>query len=136
MEIKHIEDRTVEELMTHGVVTVPESAKVIDVIRILSEGRIHAVVVVDKKCMCCAAGVVSEIDIPKAFGRDLGEVTAKEIMSSPVRSIDAKASINDAAKIMRENGFERLVILDENNFPRGIISVTDIIREIETSYFK
>jgi CBS domain-containing protein len=126
--MKHIEDKKVRDLMTYGVVTVPEYAKVINVIRILNEGHVHGVIVVGKEGK--ASGVVSEIDISKAFGRDLDEVTAEEIMSKPVKTIDINATINEAAKIMREGGFDRLVILDKNDFPRGLLSVTDIIKEI------
>ena len=132
--MKHIEDKKVRDLMTYGVVTVPEYAKVINVIKILTEGYVHGVVVVGKEGK--AAGVISEIDISKAFGQDLEEVAAKEIMSKPARTIDINATVGDAAKTMREGGFDRLIILDKNGFPRGIISVTDIIREIKTSFFK
>ena len=131
--MKHIEDKKVNELMTHGVVTVPEYAKVINVIKILTEGYVHGVVVVGKEGT--ASGVVSEIDISKAFGHDLGVVTAAEIMSKPVKTIDMNATAGEAAKIMREKGIDRLVILDKNGFPKGILSVTDIIREITASYF-
>ncbi len=132
--MEHVEDKKVKDLMTYGVITVPEYAKVINIIKILSEGHIHGVVVVGKEGE--STGMVSEIDIPKAFNQDLGEVTAKEIMSKPVRSIDGDETIANAAQIMRENSYDRLVILDKNNFPKGIISITDIIREISDSYFK
>ena len=59
--MKHIEDKKVRDLMTYGVVTVPEYAKVINVIKILTEGYVHGVVVVGKEGK--AAGVISEIDI-------------------------------------------------------------------------
>jgi len=132
--MKHIEDKKVRELMTYGVVTVPEYAKVINVVKILTEGYVHGVVVVGKEGK--ATGVISEIDISKAFGHEFGEVTAREIMSKPVKTIDVNATVVDAAKIMREGGVDRLIILDKKGFPRGILSVTDIIREIKTSYFK
>gem|GEM_PF-804619 len=126
--MKHIEDKRVRDLMTHGVVTVPEYAKVINVIKILNEGHVHGVVVVGKEGK--AVGVISEIDIPKAFGKDLGRITAKEIMSSPVKTIDVNSSILDATKIMKKKNIDRLFILDKKGFPRGIISITDVINEI------
>lgn len=131
--MKYIEDKKVGELMTCGVITVQDHEKVINVIKILSEGHIHGAVVVGKECK--AIGMISEIDIPKAFGRDLEEVTAAEIMSKPIKTINRNATVADAAKIMQENGFDRLVVLAKEGFPRGIISVTDIIREITDSYF-
>jgi len=132
--MKHIEDKTVKELMTHGVVTVPEYAKVINVIKILLEGYIHGVVVVGKEGR--ATGVISEIDISKAFDHDFREVKASDIMSAPVRSIDVNATVGEAGKIMSEKGIDRLFILDKNGFPRGVISVTDLIKEVGKVYFK
>ena len=130
---KLIEEKKVKDLMTHGVVTVPNYKKVINVIKILREGRVHAVMVVGEEGK--AVGVISEIDIPKAFGKDLNEISVKEIMSSPVKTIDINASIIEATKIMMEKGIERLFILYENGFPRGVISITDVIAEITSSYF-
>lgn len=132
--MEYIEDKQVKDLMTYGVVTVPEYAKVINVIKILGEGYVHGVVVVGKEGK--ASGVISEIDISKAFEHDLRDVTAAEIMSKPVKSIDMNATVTEAAKIMSEKGIDRLAILDRNGFPKGIFSVTDIIREITASYFK
>jgi len=126
--------RKVKDLMNYSVITVPEYAKVIDVVKILSKGNVHGVVVVGKDGK--VSGVVSEIDVSRAFGRDMRNVNAKEIMSKPIKSIDPNETICDAAKIMRETGFDRLVILDKNDFPMGMLSITDIIRGFSDAYFK
>ena len=115
--MKRIEDKTVNDLMTHGVVTVPESRKVIDVIRILREGHIHGVMIVNNEGK--AVGVISEIDLPKAFGRDLNDVTAKEIMSSPVKTVGIDEKIVDVTKTMIAKNIDRLFVLYDNRFPRG-----------------
>jgi len=131
--MKRIEDKTVNDLMTHGVVTVPESRKVIDVIRILREGHIHGVMIVNNEGK--AVGVISEIDLPKAFGRDLNDVTAKEIMSSPVKTVGIDEKIVDVTKTMIAKNIDRLFVLYDNGFPRGVLSITDVINEVVSSYF-
>jgi len=75
-------------------------------------------------------GIISEKDIAKAFGRDFNLVTAKEIMSSPVVSVGMDTKIRDAASLMREKGFSRLLVVDDKEVLRGILSFTDIINEI------
>ena len=129
--MKHIEDKKVGDIMTYGVVTVPKYANIIRVIRIFAKGRVHGVVVVGKEGK--ASGIITEIDIFRAFGHDFTDVTAEDIMSKPLRTIDINATISEAAEIMREGGFHRL-ILDQNGYPKGIISVTDITRAILRAY--
>ena len=132
--MKHIEDKKVKDLMTYGIISMPDHAKAMDAIKILLGRRVHGVVVVGKKGR--AVGVVSELDISKAVERNLEEVTVAEIMSTPVRDIGADATIREAVAIMREKGLGRLYVLDENGFPEGALSITNITHEIASSYFK
>lgn len=57
------------------------------------------------------------------------EVSAKEIMTSNVVSISSTASINEAVKIMRNQGFSQLPVLDLNK-PVGSISERTLIDQV------
>jgi predicted transcriptional regulator len=126
--VQHIEDKLVKDLMTYGVITVPEYVTVAEVIQVLVEGHVRGVAVVSETNE--PKGIISEKDIAKAFGRDFNLVTAKEIMSSPVVSVGMDTKIRDAASLMREKGFSRLLVVDDKEVLRGILSFTDIINEI------
>lgn len=125
---RKIEDKKVKDIMTYGAITIPDDSKVIDVVRILVEAHVHGVVVTNEKNE--PLGAVSEIDIPKAFGRDFSEVKVTEIMSSPVKTISMEKTVKEAGEIMRDKHVHRLIVVDENNRIRGILSVTDIIKGI------
>ncbi|MEE8432413.1 MAG: CBS domain-containing protein [Candidatus Desulfatibia sp.] len=123
-----IEDMLVKDLMTYGVITVPETDTVTEVIQVLVEGHVHGVAVISEKNE--PIGIISEIDIVKAFGKDFNEVTAKDIMSGHVESVDMNMTIKDAATVMKEKEFTRLLVVDDKKVLRGILSLTDIVNEI------
>lgn len=123
-----IEDMLVKDLMTYGVITVPVTDTVTEVIQVLVEGHVHGVAVISEKNE--PIGIISEIDIVKAFGKDFNEVTAKDIMSGHVESVDMNIKIKDAATVMKERGFNRLLVVDDKKVLRGILSLTDIVNEI------
>jgi len=57
----------------------------------------------------------------------------KEIMSSPIATIDANSSVETAADLMMQNQVRHLLVVDNEdiNKPLGIITSTDF-----TSYLK
>lgn len=126
--MKRIEGTKVKDIMTYGVITVPDDASFMDVINILVEGYVHGIVVVNKRYE--PIGVVSEADIPKAFGKNLDEVKVTEIMNSPPEVIEMNKSIKEAGEIMQNKHIHRLIVIDENKKMKGLLSLTDIIREI------
>ncbi|MDI6729922.1 MAG: CBS domain-containing protein [Candidatus Altarchaeum sp.] len=67
--MKRIEETKVIDIMTYGAITVPENTSVIEVVNILVEVGVHAIVVMNQRCE--SIGVVSEADIPKAFWKNL-----------------------------------------------------------------
>lgn len=126
--MKKIEEKKIRDLMTFGVITLPENASVIEAVYILVEGNIHGVVVVNERRE--PIGVISGGDIPKAFGRNFEDVKVTEIMHSPIEVVAMDNTIKDATEIMKNKHIHRLIVIDENKEMRGILSLTDIIGEI------
>ncbi len=126
--MKGIEETKVKDIMTYGAITVPENTSVIEVVNILVEGGVHAIVVVNQRRE--PIGVVSEVDIPKAFGRNFEDVQVTEIMHSPPEVIEMNKSVKDAGEIMQNRHIHRMIVTDDSKEMRGILSLTDIIREI------
>jgi CBS domain-containing protein len=54
-------------------------------------------------------------------------VRAKDIMSSPLITIEPDASIEDAAKLMAQKKIKKLVIMDKGKV-FGILSTSDIVK--------
>jgi CBS domain-containing protein len=54
-------------------------------------------------------------------------ITAAELMSTPVEQIHASARASDAAARMRELHLSRLLVTSDSGYPVGVISVSDLI---------
>ncbi|OQX21670.1 MAG: hypothetical protein BWK75_02730 [Candidatus Altiarchaeales archaeon A3] len=126
--MKKIEEKQVKDLMTYGTITVPENATVIEAVYILVEGSVHAVVVVNQRRE--PVGIVSESDIIKAFGKNFEDVKVTEIMHILPEVVEMDKTIKYASEIMQNKHIHRLIVIDNSKEMRGILSLTDIIREI------
>jgi CBS domain-containing protein len=129
-----IDHTKVKDVMTRGVITIPEEASIKDAIEILADNDVSAIVVISEDGEL--RGVLSEIDIIKAYDKDLETLKTKDIMSSPAITITKEDDLNTACKIMKEKNIHRLVVQQDiqyqetkevKHFPCGILSISDII---------
>ncbi|MEM4245799.1 MAG: CBS domain-containing protein [Candidatus Bathyarchaeia archaeon] len=98
-------------------------------VREMNRHKIASMLVVDDGK---PVGIVTERDILQRVideGRDLDEVKAREIMSSPVHCIDHDMPISEACKTMAMFRVKRLVVV-KNKRPIGIVTITDLIKRI------
>lgn len=125
----------VKDVMTKGVITVPLNTSVKDIAKIIAESHVHGVCVTDE--FGEVAGIVSEMDVIKAFNRDINKVTAEEVMSDKVVTISGEDYIGKAVDIMIKQRIHRIIVeLGEGNKevlslpkrPVGILSATDVIK--------
>ncbi len=123
---------TVAELSKYGLFTCRPQARPGEVARLLLAKRIHAVVVAEPGGP--PLGVISDTDLlagewlagDEGALRTLREMTARDLMSTPVWSIDGGAQIEEAVARLREKEVHRLVVL-RNGQPGGILSVSDLV---------
>ncbi len=81
-------------------------------------------------------GVVSERDIVRKCvkdGRDPDLVTASDIMTSEIITVDLKTSSEIAIKIMGENNIRHLPVVDDQNRLINFISHRDLISSVRDS---
>jgi CBS domain-containing protein len=81
-------------------------------------------------------GIITERDLVRrvvANDANSKTVVIKEIMSSPIATIDANSSVEAAADLMMQNQVRHLLVVDNEdvNKPLGIITSTDF-----TTYLK
>jgi len=123
--------KKVRDVMTRGVVTVPLDTPVKEIVRILVDANISGIAVIGPDCG--VAGVISEIDIIKSIDRDWNLLTAEDVMSSSVRTVEPEMSITKAAHIINELNIHRLLVLSLSpayGFPVGILTASDILKAI------
>lgn len=126
-----MKDKKVRDVMTRGVISVNLEDSVREVVTTLNQNRIHAVAVTTSGCE--VMGVISEIDVIGHIDEDIDKLRAEDIMSSHIRSVNPQTSLVEAAKVMRERHYHRLLVMGES--PRhqvavGILSITDIVAEM------
>ncbi len=116
------------DIMTRKIVTVTEDTPVAEVERILASKGISGVPVVDRNNR--VVGVISEADIILSEvqeDRKNGKMAA-DIMTSPPLIAYEDSDLNELSRTMVEKRIRRLIIIDKENRPIGILSRRDIIR--------
>ena len=107
------------------VVSLPPSTTIGDLVDVLQEKRIGAVVVVDEGYL---AGIVSERDVVR-FAR--GELTLDDplstIMTTTVITCSPEDEARDLAEIMTRQRFRHLPVLEDGDLV-GIVSIGDIVK--------
>lgn len=76
------------------------------------------------------AGIITERDVLRQFARhgaDLGSLRVADIMSSPVRTTSPDATLNDVMKLMTENRFRHLPVVEDGALV-GILSIGDVVK--------
>lgn len=77
-------------------------------------------------------GIITDSDIIKkivARGLDPKKVKAKDIVSTPLITIDADENVQKASYLMKKHKIKRLVVI-KNDKIVGIVSATDIARNV------
>ncbi len=113
--------------MKSPLVTIDSKETVLKVATLMKSHDIGSVIVeVDGRL----AGLITEKDLVwRVFAEEKNpkEVTAGEIMSSPLISADIDATLSQMARAMAKNKIRRLIITKQNE-PVGVVSERDIVR--------
>jgi predicted transcriptional regulator len=122
-------ERRVRDIYHKGVILCKPDSPLQEVVRVMADTEIHAVMVTEREGQS-PVGVVSHIDVIAHYGEDLTAIQAQDVMTSRVISISEDATVGEAAKKLLESNIHRLLVVNEEARPVGILSTTDIIREI------
>ena len=113
--------------MTRRVHVAGPLASLMQLVRLISENRVSAIPIVDHRGV--PIGIVSESDLlleEKHAGAPKDAI-ASRFMTSPVITVAAHASRNQAANLMRQRNVRRLVVVDERGRISGIVSRSDLL---------
>lgn len=122
----------VSEIMTKGAVTVKQESNptALDVAQVMANSRTGSVIIMREGR---PAGIITERDLLKkvsAKDKKPGEISALQIMSSPVIAVKAYDSVDTAAAVMAEKKIKRLAVVEEDGSLAGVISATDIAKKL------
>jgi CBS domain-containing protein len=118
----------VRKLMTQGPPVIAPDKTVAEAVETMKHHGVGSILVGESDDK--AAGIVSEADIVRkvlAENTKPDEVKVKEIMSSPLISVDVKTPIYQIYQTMTERRIRHLVITDLDQ-KIGFVSVKDLLR--------
>jgi CBS domain-containing protein len=139
---------TAEQVMTKQVISVPETASLAEVVRLLADHDISGIPVARPDLTL--AGVISEKDFLSKMGggkspsfmhvilqciahtgciaADVSNLTAAEIMSSPAVTISGTTPLFEVADIMDRHNINRVPVIDDIGRLAGIVARSDLIQ--------
>lgn len=121
---------TVRQLMTRDVSFIHEETSIQDAARAMHAKRIGSLLVKKEDDF---VGIVTETDVVQAVAEQpaqVGQLTVKELMSSPIITIDRKMAPPYARDLMADRKIRHLGVTEEGQII-GILSVRDLL-----AYFK
>ena len=127
--------KLVRDLMRPRLITCSAEATLGQVASLLTQYHIHAMVVVDPENH--PVGIISDYDLlagewlsgePQGLAT-MRQLTAGELMSSPIETVEVDIPIKTAARILVEKDINRLLVT-EKGIPLGVISTSDFVSSI------
>jgi signal-transduction protein with cAMP-binding, CBS, and nucleotidyltransferase domain len=114
------------KLMTSGPPVVKNKTSVADIVQIMKQHGMSSVLVGEPGD---TVGIISEADIVRkvvALEKDPADVTADQIMTSPLISVDIATPVYKVYRTMAEHHI-RHILVTEDGRQIGFISVKDLI---------
>ncbi len=125
--------KLLKDVMMKRVVTIPSTLSIREISKIMAREKVSGVAVIgpERRIM----GIVSECDVLRHFVKQNWELlTAEEIMTPYVEAIRPEMTLEQAADVMQKKHVHRLLVmgrdLSEPQMPVGIVSASDIVKEI------
>lgn len=128
-------EKLIKDLMHTGLITCKPTATLGQVAVLLNQHHVHALVVTDRGGR--TLGLISDFDLMAGEWLSSDEeslavmrkLTAADLMSHPVDSVEANTPASDAASVLMEKKVSRLLVT-ENGKSVGVVSLSDFIASI------
>jgi CBS domain-containing protein len=124
--------------MENELVTLPEDSVIADAVKVMKDSGISSILVRSLSSSeenPLITGIVTERDILyRVIGGNKGpyKTVLKEVMSSPVVTIEKGSSVNEAMVLMRNKKIRRLLVIKKENtreFSLGLVTLMSITGE-------
>jgi CBS domain-containing protein len=120
-------EREARALMTPGVTSIPDDASLNQVVRVLREHRIHAVLVVGAESGKPLGWITAKGLMPW-LERDLSFSFARDAIAEPVITVEPSEPIGEVIATLAHSSAGRVLVQRHpDSFPEGVISVLDLL---------
>jgi len=127
-------NKTAKDLM-HNITVVPADTTVQEAAELMAKKNIGSVIVeVDGKL----EGILTERDILKkvtAKALDPKKIGVTDLMSSPLKTINADADIYEIAQFFRESNIRRLPVKEKGKI-LGVLTTRDVTRALIPNFYR
>ena len=119
------------DIMTKSVISVDAALTINETAKMMEDAKVGAVIVMENNI---PIGIVTDRDFSVKVAAHAYQITehVKQIMSSPLLSINSDESVRIAADLMHERKIRKLPVIDDGNVV-GIITATDIVNLLSVS---
>ncbi len=116
---------TIADVMNKSVISVDASLTVNEAAKMMEDTKVGAVIVMENNT---PVGIVTDRDFAIKVVAHAYPITTpvKQIMSSPLFSINSDESVRTAADLMYDRGIRKLPVIEDEKVV-GIITATDIV---------
>lgn len=122
---------TASDIMTKKAVVIEETISATEIAKIMDRNKVSCIIITKNGL---PYGIVTERDFVSklvALNKRPSDLSASEIMSSPVTIVSSYASVDEVAQKMLEKKIKHVVVVDQGQ-PTGIITVTDFVKHLNT----
>lgn len=123
--------KKVDQIMNRNIISVRKQDTLPKAISLMAKNRISCLLVIEDNK---PVGMITERDITKSIAEDTISHHVNEIMTSPVPATNKDISLYDATRLMDENKVRSLTIIDHKSDAIGIITKSDIIKNLRADY--
>ncbi|MEX0861354.1 cyclic nucleotide-binding/CBS domain-containing protein [Nitrosopumilus sp.] len=116
---------TIADVMTKSVISIDASMTVNESAKMMEDAKVGAIIVMEHNS---PVGIVTERDFAVKVAAHAYPITSpvKQIMSSPLFSINSNETVRTAADLMHDRKIRKLPVIDDDHVI-GIITATDIV---------
>ena len=121
----------VRDIMSKDVKVVRPDSSAKEVVATMNKFDIGSILVVQGKR---PVGIITERDILRRIVQPClapETLAARQVMTSPLLTINETASIDEAAKLMAKEKVKKLPVMDKQKLV-GIVTLTDIVTKVPT----
>jgi signal-transduction protein with cAMP-binding, CBS, and nucleotidyltransferase domain len=129
-------ENSVEALMSRDLQTIDVSDTAENAAKKMRDKNVGSLLVMDKDIGPLPVGIVTERDLVRrvcAEGLSSKEVKLDGLASSPIATIEPKATLGSAASLMVSNKARHLLVIDDTKAPVGVITSTDLARYLRAN---
>ena len=116
---------TIANVMTKSVISVDASMTVNEAAKMMEDAKVGAVVVMENNT---PVGIVTDRDFAVKIVAHAYQITTpvKQIMSTPLFSVNSDESVRAAADLMHDRGIRKLPVINDGKIV-GMITASDIV---------